>query len=178
MKVILLLLLYFSLSFGFTSYQKSIIRDAYNIGKLIKAKNGMTFENSLASIVFTESSAGKYIVGDRFSKYLRDASLGPFQIRVKTAKWIIKTDKFCNKHFKWLLKDEDVLITYLLTKPKFGAILAGTYLKIYYNVGLKRGYQNPWEYAISRYNGGNKNYKYIKRVRKNMKMLRRQKICL
>jgi hypothetical protein len=176
LKVILSLLLCFSLSFGFTSYQKSIIRQSYNIGKLIKAKDGMTFENSLASIVFTESSGGKYIVGDRFSKHLRDASLGPFQIRIKTAKWIIKKDKFCNKYFGWLLKDEDALITYLLTKPKFSTILAGTYLKIYYNIALKRGYQNPWQYAISKYNGGSKNYKYINRVRGNIKLLRRKKI--
>ena len=176
MKVILLALLCFSLSFGFTNNQKRIIRQSYNIGKLIKAKDGMTFENSLASIVFTESSAGKYVVGDRFSKHLRDASLGAFQIRIKTAKWIIKKDKFCNKHFKFLLEDEDALITYLLTKPRFGAIIAGFFLKISYEYALRKGIENPWEYAISRYNGGDKNYKYINRVKKNIKLLKRRGI--
>ena len=47
---------------AFSTDQKEILNEAYNIGGLIKAKDGMTFEKTLRSIALTESSAGKYVV--------------------------------------------------------------------------------------------------------------------
>jgi hypothetical protein len=178
LKVLLTLVLVFSVSYGsygsvFNDSQKHIIRKSYNIGKLIKAKDGMTFEHTLSSIAFTESSAGKYIIGDKFSKKLKDASLGVYQIRLETAKFIIKRDKFLNKHFKYLLKDNDALISMLLREEDFGALVAGHLLKFWYEYALRKGVKNPWFYAVSRYNGGTKNVKYVNRIRKNMKVTKR-----
>jgi len=100
MKIIVSILLASSLllSDTFSKGQISVIRKSYNIGKQFKARDGMTFENTLASLVFTESSAGKFVVGDRHN-FIENCSLGYYQIRLKTAKWIIK--KKINSYLKF-----------------------------------------------------------------------------
>jgi len=172
-KIFISLLLVISLSYSFDKDQMDIIRKSYNIGKLIKAKDGMTFENTLASISFTESSAGKYIIGDKFTKHLKDSSLGVYQIRLKTAKWLIKSDPWLRKNFTYLLKDDNRLISMILRREEFGALLAGHLLKIWYNYALKKDIKNPWFYAVSRYNGGVHNTVYVARIRKNIKLIKK-----
>jgi len=174
MKILLPLLIASSL-FGISGSQSKVIKDSFNIGKQIRAKDGMTFGYTLASIALTESSAGKNIIGDMMTKHLRDGSLGTYQIRLVTAREIIKKDKYCNEHFKHLLKNEKRLLTMLLTSNDFGAILAGTYLKMSYNNALRVQKDNgPYFHAVSRYNGGSNNHKYVQRVRKNMKIIKKE----
>ena len=158
---------------GLTLDQENVIKSGYNIGKQIKAKDGMTFENTTASISITESSAGLNIIGDEHhSKKLRLASLGAYQIRLVTAKEIITKDKQMNKYYGYLLQPnrENHLITLLLTNIEFSAMIAATYIKMNYNRALKNGHGNPLYYAISKYNGGSRNTPYYKRVIKNMKI--------
>ena len=158
----------------FSNDQKIILQEAYSIGKQVKVKN-MSFENTLRSIAFTESSAGRYIIGDEhITKDLKKASLGVYQVRLETAKEVIKKDPFMNKYFKYLLKDDRALVSMLLSKSKFGALVAVSYLKMNYKTALRRGHHTPWEYTVSRYNGGSKNYIYINKIRKNMKLLKRE----
>ena len=76
-----------------------------------------------------------------------------------------------NSHFKYLLKDEQALISMLLSKSKFGALVAGTYLKMNYNHALKTN-KTPYFYCVSRYNGGSFNNAYVSRVRSNMRLIR------
>lgn len=170
MKILIVLILLYSNLFSLEDYQEDNIRFSYNIGRYIKAKDGMTFENTLASIIYTESSAGKFIIGDK-DKRLKNCSLGPYQIRLKTAKWIINKDKFLYRHFNKF--SDDRLVTLLLTKREFGALIAGSLLKYWYNTALDRNIKHPWFYAVSRYNGGVHNYKYVNRIRKNIKIIRR-----
>ena len=171
-KVLLVLLisLYIEASEFFNESQAYNIKRAYKIGKQIKADNGLTFENTLASIIFSESSAGKFILGDK-DKYIRNCSLGPYQIRLSTAKWIIKKDPFLRKYFGGI-KNEDTLITMLLTKTDFGALVSGRLLRFWYNYALHKGVKKPWDYAVSRYNGGIHNKKYVSKIRRNMKVIR------
>jgi len=159
--------------------QEQVIKESYNIGKQIKAKDGMTFEWALTAIGMTESSSGRNIIGDEHhSKKLKKASLGVYQVRFDTAKEIIKKDKRMNRYYSFLLlkKNENRLVTLLLTNSKFSGMLAASYLKMNYNAALKKKLAKPYFHAISRYNGGNKNYAYYDRVMKNMKLIKRLKI--
>jgi hypothetical protein len=127
----------------------------------------------------TESSSGRNIIGDEhYSKKLKKASLGVYQVRFDTAIFIIQRDKLMNQYYSFLLesKNEQRLITLLLTNSKFSGMLAATYLKMNYNYALKKGMKNPYFYAISRYNGGAHNTPYYKRVMKNMRMIKRLKV--
>ena len=175
MKILILSLLVVSLQAGyFTKSQKDNLNIAYNIGKQISAKDGMTFENTLRSIAFTESSAGENIIGDRhWTRQLSKASLGTYQVRVMTAKEVIKKDKFMNKHFSYLLEDEDKLIRMLLEENEFGALVAGHYLKMNYNYAVKKGI-DPYFYTVSRYNGGSNNTVYVERIRNNIKKIKKE----
>ena len=156
--------------------QENILQKAYNIGKQIVADNGTTFEWAAAGITFTESSAGKNIIGDEsYTKNIREASLGSMQVRLATAKWVIKKDKLMNRYFNFLLADnkEKRLITLLLTDIQFSAMIGITYVKMNYNSALRRKFQRPYFYAISRYNGGSHNYKYYHRFKDNVKKIKK-----
>ena len=77
-----------------SNIQKEKIKIAYEVGKTIKAKDGMTFENTLPSIMGQESSWGTDNIGDKYTdtgrlKSLYDSSLGNFQIKLSTAKLTI-----------------------------------------------------------------------------------------
>jgi len=84
--------------------QRDKIKAAYRIGKTIKAKDGMTFENTLPSIMGQESSWGTDNIGDKYTetgrlKSLYDSSLGNFQIKLSTAKLtILKYPKLRRKY--------------------------------------------------------------------------------
>jgi len=159
--------------------QEQVINESYNIGKQVKAKDGMTFEWALAAVGMTESSSGRNIIGDEhYSRKLKKASLGVYQVRFDTAIYIIKRDKLMNKYYSFLLlkRNENRLVTLLLTNSKFSGMLAATYLKMNYEAALKKGSPKPYFHAISRYNGGCWNYAYYERVMKNMRMIKRLKI--
>jgi len=85
------------------------IQSAYKTGKNIKAKDGMTFGYSLASIMGQESSWGRYVVGDKWEngklKPLYDSSLGNFQVKLETAKITIKKFQHLKKKYSYLIYD-------------------------------------------------------------------------
>ena len=57
---------------------------------------------------------------------------------------------------------KDLLIAEtLLTDIKFSATIAANYLILNYEIAQKRHYWNPWWKAVSRYNGGWENVKYV-----------------
>lgn len=58
----------------------------------------------------------------------------------------------------------------LLSDVHFSAIIAANYLILNYEIAKKRGYWNPWFKAVSRYNGGWENTRYVKRVARNLKL--------
>jgi len=91
-KIILIVAIFATTqTFALSKTQKEKITIAYNIGKTIVAKDGMTFENTLPSIMGQESSWGTDNLGDKLDKTgklksLYDSSLGNFQIKLSTAK--------------------------------------------------------------------------------------------
>jgi len=306
MKLILILTLIMSTlwakSYPLTNDQKQKITIAYDIGKNITANDGMTFEYALPSIMGQESSFGVFVVGDKWGngrlKSLYDSSLGNFQIKLSTAKLVIKKNpkllkrysylvyegksiyhdfekhkkqisiyetltnkginyfirlkttenkhlkkieyynhvlhsttwinRFNNKNhkkhklavrtFKWANKelkyhqikyDRDLklitsnanreytnnikklnnhiesynlllskaqkdtrLINKLLTDYRFGAIIAGNYIKMLYNEAVSRGLSNAYRRSIGRYNGGWNNLVYFNLVKKRMKVVK------
>lgn len=84
-----------SLSFSLTTKQIDESQMVYNIGKNIKASDGMTFGQALVGQFGEESSFGIYSIGDKYSKNgrlksLYDSSLGVLQVKLSTAKLTIK----------------------------------------------------------------------------------------
>lgn len=160
-----------------TPLQIKNINIAKNIGSKVKAKDGTTFEKALCGILLQESSAGLEIIGDSTKngklQSLYKSSLGAFQIQVKTAKLVIQKDPYMNRYFKGLLTNDKRLVNMLFTNVQFSALIAAEYLKMTYNEALKRGFKHPWRKAISRYNGGWNNTKYINRVLKRIRFLKR-----
>ncbi len=90
-------------------------------------------------------------------KPLSESSLGGFQIKLDTAKKVIKhynMKKYMN------LSDTD-LINKLLVNIKFSANIAIRYLIMCKNSAIRKKLSDPYLKSISRYNGGWKNMKYI-----------------
>jgi len=90
--------------------QKEKIKIAYEVGKTIKAKDGMTFENTLPSIMGQESSWGTNNLGDKWDKNgrlksLYDSSLGNFQIKLSTAKITINMYPELKKKYGYLVNN-------------------------------------------------------------------------
>jgi len=168
-KLILIFALIFSFTnvFAMSKYQEENIMIAYKIGKKIKAKNGMTFENTLAAIIFRESSAGRAKIGDD------GKSFGAFQISLPTAKRIIIDTKFLKKYFSSLLNDDISLKRMLKNNIELSALLAGFYLKYNYDKNLKCGSKRAYFRAISLYNGGYNNKKYFRKIMKDMKIVKK-----
>lgn len=137
---------------------------AYSIGKITVAKDGMTFERTLASIMLTESSARTNIDGDD------GKSLGPMQIQIPTIRWMGKMIP----EIDWVNTLTDKQLKEKLTSSViFSCMLAGYYIRLNYNNAIKKKMRKPYFKAISHYNGGWNNKTYFKRVMKNMKIINR-----
>jgi len=95
-------------------------------------------------------------------KPIEDSSLGSFQIKVQTAKRIIRVQEL--KRYYYLLEDDKILVSLLLNNPEFSAKIAVHYLMMNYATAIKRGYKYPWRYVVSKYNGGSNNTKYINKI--------------
>ena len=145
--------------------ERNLLYRTYHIGKNILATNGFSFNKTLCAILLTETSSGKFIIGDSFNKdkkrrHLLFNSLGPFQVRLSTAKfmsWKIPSLYFLKN------KSDYYIMNKLLNDYSFSAIMAAQYLKYNYE-------KNNFDYfqSISRYNGGNKNIVYYNKVLKNL----------
>ena len=173
---IILIFITFSYNlFGFDETQLRLAEKIYNIGKTFKTNDGMTIEKTLTAISLRESSLGKFVLGDKKEngefKPLKEMSLGPFQIRVVTAKEIIE-DNQLEDYYKYLDNDT-ALINRLITDVEFGAKLSAYYFIKNYNEALRRGMSRPYFRAISRHNGGWNNTPYFKALMKNLRMVRR-----
>lgn len=160
------LILLFALSLfadAITPKQLHVLQTVRDVAKSIPDKNGNTYENTLSAICLTESSAGKYVIGDfKHKKSFTKASLGPMQIQVATARHVSKNVK----KLRWLNKLSDVqLAGRLLGDIKLSAKIATHYLVLLQNQRLDHFY------AISGYNGGTINRPYYNRVMKNMGLI-------
>lgn len=102
-------------------------------------------------------------------KPLNNSSLGAFQIKLETAKYvIIKRELYKYKH---LLYNDEKLILKLLNEPKFSAVIAVNYLVLNYKIAKQRNYNYPWFYAISRYNGGTRNFSYVNKIKRKIQKM-------
>ncbi len=130
-------------------------------------KNGETFEKTAMAICLLESNGGKYKIGDskykNKRKHLHKASLGIMQVRVSTARFVAK--KFGLKDVLRMSKRR--LAYKLLHDNRFNAKIAVLYL-----VWLNNQTSNYFR-TVSRYNGGNKNKRYYKKVIKNLRIVRK-----
>lgn len=160
----LLLLLLLTLEvFALTPEQLKTLQTVRDVARTIPDYKGETYENTLAAICLTESSAGKNIIGD-FKKgiVITRASLGSMQIQVATARYIAKRVK----DLKWINSLSDAQIANkLLTDVKTSAQVSAYYLTI-----LRKSRKHYFN-MVSGYNGGMSNNPYYKRVMKNMKIL-------
>ena len=95
---------------------------------------------------------------------------------LKTYKWVkINFEK--QKRILLTLKDKaykDIaLINKLLNDYHFSALIAGYYIKLCYQEAKRKHLSHPFRRAISRYNGGWNNRRYIKKFRRNIKVIKR-----
>ena len=151
--------------FALSSEQLKVLQTIRDVARTIPDYTGETYENTLAAICLTESSAGKNIIGD-FKKgiVITKASLGSMQIQVATARYISKRVK----DLSWINKLSDAQIANkLLTDIKVSAQISAYYLTI-----LKKSRKHYFN-VISGYNGGMSNNPYYKRVMKNMTLLKK-----
>ena len=149
--------------FALSSEQLKVLQTVRDVARTIPDYTGETYENTLAAICLTESSAGKNIIGD-FKKgiVITKASLGTMQIQVATARYVAKRIH----SLAWIDKLSDAQIANkLLTDVKTSAQVSAYYLTL-----LKKSRKHYFN-MVSGYNGGMVNNPYYKRVMKNMKLL-------
>ncbi len=149
---------------GLKPYQLDNLKMVKEIALEYPNKKGKTLEHTAMSICLTETTAGRFKVGDvkRKNPNILKSSLGIMQVRIQTARFIAKKLKI-----KEVLELTDVeLMNKLLNDNKFNARIAIRYL-----VWLSNRTKNHFT-AVSRYNGGNVNYPYYNRVMKNMKIIK------
>lgn len=149
--------------FALTPEQIKVLQTVRDVARTIPDYTGETYENTLAAICMTESSAGKNIIGD-FKKgiVITKASLGSMQIQVATARYVAKRVKA----LQWINTLNDAQIANkLLTDVKTSAQISAYYLTL-----LKKKRKHYFN-MVSGYNGGMSNHPYYKRVMKNMKYL-------
>jgi len=160
-------------TYGVSTSQLSNLQIAYSIGKITRANDGMSFEKTLASIMLRESSAVSGKIGDDRnrdgSKRTKvNSSLGDMQVRVLTTREVAKKVK--SLYWVNTMSDEGIA-NLLLENTQFNLLVSAHYVRLYYNVALKKGLSKPLYRAISRYNGGWNNIDYYEKVMKNMKTI-------
>ncbi len=140
---------------------------AKKVGESICTKSpqakDMCFGKTLQAIAWQESSFGENKIGDD------GTSFGSFQIRILTAKRVISDLEL--RRYYYLLQNDQKLVTRLINDVWFSATIAGYYLKINYEYGLKKDHWDPWVLTVSRYNGGNFNRSYLKKIVQKIKKL-------
>lgn len=173
-SILFIFLSFYCNLFALDENQIKLAKKIYNIGKTFKTVDGMSIEKTLTAISLRESSLGKFVLGDKKEngeyKPLKEMSLGPFQIRVFTAKEIIRKNKL--KNYYGYLENTTALINRLITDVEFSAQLAAYYFVRNYNEAVSRGMSRPYYRAISRHNGGWRNKAYFKALMKNLRHVR------
>jgi len=130
LKMIVLIMMTTTAVFGLTTDQINKIHEASKVGKTIRAKDGMTFETALPSIMGQESSWGVFVLGDKWDKNGRlksvyKSSLGNFQIKLSTAKLTIKKYPKLYIKYKHLVYDgKSTYIKYEYHKRRYEILKA------------------------------------------------------
>lgn len=147
-KLFTMVMLIVTVSFAeLSSNQLKKIQDVYNIGKSIKASDGMTFEKGLTSMMGQESSWGIEVIGDKYDKNgklksVYESSLGNFQIKLSTAKLTIKKFPHLRKKYKYLVYEGDsIYLKYEKNKAKmdyYQSILDSKTWRKRYNLGQEK----------------------------------------
>jgi len=170
MKKIFLIAILSSYLYSFNDFQLKTLQMVMNKAREHKAFNKERFPKTLAAICLSESTAGKleskgkHTITDLDKKNRKDitkASLGVMQIRIETAKDMIK---FYNLKYLKNLSDKE------LAERLLNDINASTEIATLYFITNFNYYKNFYV-AISRYNGGTRNKKYVLKVLKNLKII-------
>lgn len=109
----------------------------------------------------------KYVVNKEV--YYGDNSSGPMEMKLSTAKVVIKNTPQLKAYLP-LLKNNAELVKKMHTDKQFAVKLAGYYLIMCYKEGEQKFGKNRnanFVRAISRYNGGWNNIKYLSKFRKD-----------
>jgi len=133
-KVLLLFILLSSFVFGkLNQYQIKLLQTVYDEAKKYKAIDGHVFNDTLCAIYLTESSAGIDVIGDNVDlrtgkiRTLFESSIGPGQIRLATALFVMNhfPDEF--KDYSYLMHDDiyayKKYVIYLKNIDKFEDII-------------------------------------------------------
>lgn len=148
----------------FTPKQLEVLQTVRNVAKSIPDKNGKTYENTLSAICLTESSAGKYTIGDfKQKKSFTKASLGAMQIQVATARHVSRNVK----KLRWINDLDDLQLAARL----LGDVQLSAKIATHYVILLHEARRNDHFTAVSGYNGGMINHTYYSRVMENMKLV-------
>jgi len=139
-----------------------IVRD---IARNIPDQRGETFEDTLAAICITESSAGRDLIGDFHpSTRITKASLGAMQIQIATLRFL--SSEFPQLRYLKNYNDQQIA-NKLLKDTYFSARIAAYYIVWLSNT--RKRYFN----AVSGYNGGWSNKRYYRKVMQNMQYVRK-----
>lgn len=167
MKFFMLISLIFSLSFGeeiLTEKQREVLMTVRNVAKMVPSVEGKTYQDALTAICLSESSAGRDLVGDvKPGMAEHKGSLGIMQMKVSTAREVARNHK--KLKFITLWTDRQ-LATQLKHNQQFAALMA-----TYYFIGNLNHHGTVFK-AISRYNGGLNNWKYVQKVNNNLRLVK------
>jgi hypothetical protein len=149
------------------------IKTAWDFGKHTKAKDGMTFEYAISGIMGQESSWGKAVVGDKYTKTgklkdLYESSLGNFQIKISTAKLTIKKIPYLKKKYKYLIYDGNSIYKKYISLNKKLIKLEATSYK---NISCENKNYNKMSYYYKIYNNKSWNNKAKNNNKKAIKTL-------
>lgn len=164
MRILSFIILTVTLSFANISQkQLDTLQTVRDVARTIADYKGETYENTLSAICLAESSAGVHVIGD-FDSTVYNASLGPMQIRLQTARYVARLTPSLN-----YLNDlsDKKLASLLLTNLKVSAQISA-HLLVRLSNNRKRYYN-----TVSGYNGGYSNKRYYTQVMKNMKLVRK-----
>jgi hypothetical protein len=155
----------------FNKDQEDIFKKVYKVSKKYSKENGYDSDlipKIISAMCLTETSFGLNKIGDmpENSKDIRQGSLGLMQVRVNTAIVIAKN----NDNFSELLKmNKKQIANKLLNNDEYNIKIATEYLLM-----NKERYKTLFK-AISAYNGGLKNIRYVKAVLKNLRKVEEYK---
>jgi len=107
MRILILFFLFVNL-FALNESQLKVLQNTYKIASKFKAKDGHIFNDTMCAIVLTETSSGKYIIGDNYysngkEKHFLLKSLGIGQVKLETAILMIKKYPKIFSDYRYLL---------------------------------------------------------------------------
>jgi hypothetical protein len=109
-----------SLIFALTTTQINILKTTYKIASYYQAKDGHKFNDTMCAIILTESSAGRYLIGDIYfatgkEKPFLLKSLGIGQIKLETAiRMILKYPQYFKNYRNFIHKNPFAFKKYVI----------------------------------------------------------------